>query len=344
LSGASGTSFSTLNLTFNAGTSSIIFSGSSTGTILDSEGVAFYDVSFTGTSGAISATITGNNTYRNLSFTAPASAGALRYLFSGNATITGTLTCAGASAIRRIMLQSSVIGTTRTLTVATLSANDCDFRDITIAGAAAGGSPTRAGDCGGNTGITFPVAKTVFWNLAGAQNWSATAWAPSSGGTPAVNNFPLAQDTAVYDNTGSVTGTITVEANWNIGTFNASARTSAMTLTASAASTVYGNWLFGTGVSPSSNANTITFGGRGTQTITSNGVSFGCLVAVNSGTGTVQLADALALIAGRGFTLTSGTFNAVTYNFTADAFSNAAAATLKMGSGTWTLSGTGGAT
>jgi len=330
------------NLTFNAGTSSIVFSGASSGTQLTSANLTFYDVSFTGTSGAISATITGNNTYRNLSFTAPASAGALRYLFSGTATITGTLTCAGASAVRRIFLRSDTVGTTRTLTVATLSADDCDFRDITIAGAAAGSSPTRAGNCGGNTGITFPGAKTVYWNLAGAQNWSATAWATSSGGTPALNNFPLAQDTAVFDNTGSVTGVITVEAVWNIGTFDASARTSAMTLTASAASTVYGNWTFGTGVSPSSNANTITFGGRGTQTITSNGVSFGCLVAVDSSTGTVQLADALTLIAGRGFTHLSGTFDAVAYNFTADALSGpSSAAILKMGSGTWTLSGTG---
>jgi hypothetical protein len=84
---------------------------------------------------------------------------------------------------RRIMLRSSAVGTTRTLTVGTLSADDCDFRDITIAGTAAGGSPTRAGDCGGNSGVTFPAPKTVYWNLAGSQNWSATAWATTSGGT-----------------------------------------------------------------------------------------------------------------------------------------------------------------
>ena len=325
------------NLTFTAGTSSIVFTSSAPTNNFGSQ--TFYDVSYTSTSSGTHV-INGSNTFNSLSITATASAGLRQVSFSGNQTISGTLTCAGASAIRRIMLRSDTLGTVRTLTVATLSATDCDFRDITIAGAAAGGSPTRAGDCGGNTGITFPVAKTVYWNLAGAQNWSATAWAPGSGGTPAANNFPLAQDTAVYDNTGSVTGTITVEANWNIGTFDASARTSAMTLTASSASTVYGNWLFGTGVSPSSNANTITFAGQVTQTITSNGVSFGCLVAVDCGAGTVQLADALTLIAGRGFTLTSGTFDAVTYNFTADSFANSAAATLKMGSGTWTLSGT----
>jgi hypothetical protein len=119
-------------------------------------------------------TINQSNTFNSLSITAPASAGLRQVAFGGDQTITGTLTAAGATAVRRVMLRSSTVGTTRTLTVGTLSADDCDFRDITIAGTAAGGSPTRAGDCGGNSGVTFPAPKTVYWNLAGTQNWSAT--------------------------------------------------------------------------------------------------------------------------------------------------------------------------
>jgi len=327
------------NLTFNAGTSQI--NCSSTLTIsFSTGGLTFYNVSFTGTTATTHA-ITGANTFNNLTLTAPAAAGLMQCTFAANQTITGTLTCAGATAIRRIFLRSDTVGTARTLTVATLSADDCDFRDITIAGAAAGSSPTRAGDCGGNTSITFPAAKTVYWNLAGAQNWSATGWCPSSGGTPDINQFPLAQDTAVFDNTGSVTGTITVNASFNIGTFNASARTSAMTLdTSFNTPTVYGNWLFGTGVTSSSTTGTITFGGRGTQTITNNAITFGCPITVNSSTGTVQLADAFTLNSARTLTLTSGTFDAVSYNVTTGLFT-LTAGTLKMGSGTWTLSGTG---
>jgi hypothetical protein len=154
-------------------------------------------------------TINQSNTFNSLSITAPSSAGLRQVSFTGDQTITGTLTAAGATAVRRIMLRSSTVGTTRTLTVGTLSADDCDFRDITIAGTAAGGSPTRAGDCGGNSGVTFPAPKTVYWNLAGTQNWSADGWATTSGGVPATNNFPLAQDTAVFDDTGSA-GTVTV--------------------------------------------------------------------------------------------------------------------------------------
>jgi hypothetical protein len=199
LSGATPVTFTTsTNLTFDAGTSSIVLSAGS----LNGGGQTFYDVSFTSTSDGTSS-ILQSNTFNSLSITAPASAGLRQVSFAGDQTITGTLTVAGTSATRRISLSSNLVGTTRTLTVGTLSADDCDFRDITIAGTAAGGSPTRAGDCGGNSGVTFPAPKTVYWNLAGTQFWSSTGWATSSGGTPALDNFPLAQDTAVFDDTGA---------------------------------------------------------------------------------------------------------------------------------------------
>jgi len=180
----------------------------------------------------------------------------------------------------------------------------------------------------------------VYWNLAGTQNWSATGWASSSGGSPDINNFPLAQDTAVFDDTGSV-GSVSVQ-TFNIGTFDASARTSAMTWTGSGAPIVYGDWKFGTGVT-SSTTSIILFSGRGTSSITSNGVTFNGGVTIDCGTGTVQLADALTLASNRTLTLTSGTFDAVSYNVTTGMFQNNSGITrtLKMGSGTWTLSGTG---
>jgi hypothetical protein len=328
----------------DAGTSTIICSVGSAS--IYGGGLTLYNLSFTSTSAGTHnfQSAGGVLTVTNLTVTAPGSAGLRNLIFPENQTITGTLTVAGASPVRRIFVRSNTLGTARTLTVGTLSATDCDFRDITIAGAAAGSSPTRAGDCGGNSGITFPAAKTVYWNLAGAQNWSATAWCTGSGGTPDINQFPLAQDTAVFDNTGSVTGTITIDTAWNIGTFDASARTSAMTLSTSAnAPFVYGDWKFGTGVTSSSTSGTVTFATRGTETITSNGVQFGCPVTIDCVTGTVQLADALSLGSTRILTLTSGTFDAVSHNVTAGLvfISGINARTLKMGSGTWTLSGTG---
>lgn len=329
------------NLTFNAGTSTLSVGGNTIA--FAGGGMTFYNVTFTGTTAAVK-TITGANTFNNLTITAPASAGLMECANGANQTINGTLTVAGASAVRRVFVRSDTLGTQRDLTVGTLVADDCDFRDIEILGSAIGTAPTRAGDCGGNNNITFPAPKTVYWNLAGAQNWSSDGWATSSGGVPATNNFPLAQDTAVFDNTGSVTGTITVNGAWNIGTIDMSSRTSAMTITVgTSAPIVYGDWKFGTGVTSSTSTGSITFSKRGTQTITSNGISFGCAVSVDSATGMVQLADAFSIPSTRSFILTSGTFDAVTYNVTTGNFLTGGASSskiLKMGSGTWTLSGT----
>ena len=341
--------FGATNLTFNAGTSSVNVNYNSSGTLnVFWGGVTWYNVTLNNSSsGSFVYTFSGavNTVFNNLTIVNGIGAGFAIYAFSANQTINGTLTCAGASAVRRVFLRSNTVGTQRTLTVNTLSATDCDFQDINLAGAAAGSFPTRAGDCGNNTGITFPAAKTVYWNLAGTQNWSATGWATSSGGSPAVNNFPLAQDTAVFDDTGAA-GTITIEQAWNIGTFDASLRTSAMTLSASTINpVVYGDWKFGTGVTSSSTTGTLVFSKNGTQTITSNGVQFGCNVTVSRPSGTAQLADALSLNSARQLTLAGGgTFDAVTYNVTAGSYSGSiigGTVTTKMGSGTWTLSGTG---
>jgi hypothetical protein len=331
-------SFTTsINLAFDAGTSSIVVTA--TNAQLQRRQPNILQCVFTSTA-AGTHTINQSNTFNSLSITAPASANLRQVSFTADQTITGTLTAAGATAVRRIMLRSNTVGTTRTLTVGTLSADDCDFKDITIAGTAAGGSPTRAGDCGGNSGVTFPAPKTVYWNLAGTQNWSSTAWATTSGGVPATNNFPLAQDTTVFDDTGSA-GTVTVNGAFNIGTLDMSARTSAMTLQGNTVYSIYGNWTFGSGVTHGGTP-TIIFSGRGTSTITSAGKTFSGGITIDCGTGTVQLADALELPAARTLALTSGTFDAVSYNVTAGRhLYSASGTTLKMGSGTWTLSGTG---
>lgn len=332
------------NLTFNAGTSTINIPGNNA-TLNGGSGLTFYNVNLTAPSSASNFTISGANTFNNLTLNPSTNTGSMNYVFSANQTVTGALTCAGASVIRRVFLRSSTIGTQYTITAGSLSANDCDFRDIAIAGGGSGTSPTRAGDCGHNSGVNFPAPKTVYWNLAGAQNWSATAWATSSGGTPALNNFPLPQDTAVFDNTGSVTGTITIEATWNIGTFDASARTSAMTLTFSLSPSIYGNWKFGTGVTTSLSLGGPLFSKQGTQTITNNGVTFNCPIYVDSGSGTVSLADALSVASNCSFNVNSGTFDAVTFNVSTGTFVGGAASgttsTIKMGSGTWTIGAAG---
>jgi hypothetical protein len=334
--------------TFNAGTSQINLSN--TVASLSASNLTFHNVSFTSTSrtttGSARNISGGTNTFNNVTVTAPSVAGLAELTISVDQIINGTLTVAEASPIRRVFIRSDLVGTIRTLTINTLDASDCDFRDITIAGNATGSSPTRAGDCGGNSNITFPSPKTVYWNLSGTQNWSGTGWATSSGGSPDINNFPLAQDTAVFDDTGSVTETITIETNWNIGTFDASTRTSAMTLTVGSglgnrSPRVHGNWSFGSGVTTTTSfGSELSFFGANDQTIISNGVVFRYVIILNSTRNTVKLGDAFNSTA-RISLLANSAFDAVTYNVTIPTLSAEQFTTIKMGSGLWTLTGTG---
>ncbi len=342
------------NFGFDCGTSTIIFSASSTSPNFG--GKTFYNLSFTSTNNSIHS-ILGGLTCNNLNVSPPASAGLRVISVGANFTVNGTLTVAGGTAVSRIFLRSDTLGTQRDLTVGTLVASDCDFRDIEILGTAIGAAPIRAGNCGGNNNITFPAPKTVYWNLGNSQSWSATAWASSSGGTPAVNNFPLAQDTAVFDNTFATGISVTLNTSWNIGSVDMSARTTntlALVTTAFTYPCVYGDWTFGTGVTCTSSAGKINFIANKNQTIRSNGVSFNSYVNFGSdssgtsgyGTYTVSLADAFSNSYSPSAITTShngGTFDAVSYNVTTLNFSSISAnpRTLNLGSGTWTLTGTG---
>ena len=324
------------NLTFNAGTSQINLSNSFGG-VINASGQTFYNVSFTTPSSTVH-TIIGNNTFNNLSIT-PTSSNAMQSLsVSGNLTINGTLTCAGATAIRRVYVRSSVFGTTRTLTVATLSATDCDFRDITLAGAASPASPTRAGDCGGNSGITFPAAKTVY-RVGTNATWAGSAsWATSSGGAGADTNFPLAQDTAVIDNNTTLTGTLALAA-YNFPAVDASTRTNAITINHSAIISRYGSYTLGSGVTVTG-TDTQGFVGRGTMNLTTAGKTLTFPLAVDAFTGTLRLLDAATT--SLSFSLTSGTFDLNGFTLTTTTFtsSNTNSRTLAFGSGSISVTST----
>lgn len=287
------------NLTFNAGTSQI-----NCGSTFNGGGNTFYNVSFVSISAAVN--ITGTNTFNNLTFQLPSggvvTGRCMPIYFAANQTINGTLSVDlnGLTAPSyRVFLASNTPNTARTLTVATSALINTDFRDITIAGVAAPISGTSYGNCGGNSGITFTAAKTVYWNLAGTR-YFIDGWATTNTGTPSENNVPLAQDTAIIDNTGAA-GTI-ILSPWNIGTVNIT-RTSALTIDVQVGDfaqqefpfTVYGDWTTGTGTTiTSSNLgfgfDYIQFAGASAQTITTNGVTWGTGLGILS-RNTVTLAD-----------------------------------------------------
>ena len=300
----------TTGLTFNAGTSTINASNSTA--VFPGNGLTYYNLAFTSVSLA-SPSITGANTFNNLTITGRTTLGIGVLSLSANQTINGTLTVsAGTASSYRMQISSDTFNTTRTLTCAAVSLTDTDFRDITIAGAASPASGTRLGNCKGNSNITFDAAKTVYYRNASSANWGGNQWSATSGGALDATQFPLAQDTAIfpaatYPASGS---TITINANYNIGTIDMSLRTSnTMTLaTGTTTPFIYGSWINGTGITLSGTG-TLTFAGRTTQQITSSAKTFTQSITINSPSGSVTLQDALTQNASVSTALVNGTLN-----------------------------------
>lgn len=333
----------TTNLTFNAGTSTI--TASSASNTLNSGGLTFYNVTFSGVT-ATTHTINGANTFNNLTFTTRTTDGIGAIVVLADQTISGTLTLGAANtAVRRLSVRSDTIGTQRTLTVATIATlSDVDFQDTVAAGASGTFSGTRLGNCTNNSNITFGAGKTVYWNLAGAQNWSAVAWATSSGGAPAVNNFPLAQDTAIFDNTGSVTGTITIQIGWNLPAINIT-KTGAMTLANGTQTPRIFGGLTLQAATVTTGTGAWTYAAYGVASIfTSNTATFTPPLTIQAPTGTVTLADGFTQPSTVTTTFTAGTLNFVSYTLTTGIFnsSNSNTRVLAFGTGKIVLTATSG--
>jgi len=334
-------------LTFNAGTSLINCSGISVA--FAGNDLTYYNVAFTSVA-QTTPSITGANTFNNLSITGRTTVGLGVLSISANQTINGTFTVSvGTASAYRMQISSDTFNTTRTLTCAAVSLTDTDFRDITIAGAASPASGTRLGDCKGNSGITFDAAKTVFYRQTGSADWGATgsgSWSATSGGALDATMFPLAQDTAVfpaatYPASGSTT---TINVAYNIGTIDMSLRTSnLMTLASGINPLIFGNWVNGTGITLSGTT-TIFFLGRTTQTITSAGKSFTQSITIQSPGGSVTLQDAFTTGTTRTTTLTLGTLDLQSYTFSTGVFSSPTTGVRTIAFGTGNISCTGTST
>jgi fibronectin-binding autotransporter adhesin len=336
-----GTGFS-----INAGTSTISLGSSSPQFFGNSN--TYYNVTQTSSLVGSNFQIAGANTFNNLTATVPSGTGVKEVVFFDNQTINGTLSVSGGSSvIRRTHVRSDTIGTTRTLTCATVAATtDSDFRDITIAGVAAPVSGTRLGDGGGNSGITFVAGTNKYWNLSGSQNITATGWALSSGASPSLNNFPLPQDTIIFDNTGAA-GTVACNADFMFGTFDMSARTSAMTFNITNSDMqIKGNLTVGTGV---------TWGGSGSDlllytsdgaalTLDSNGQQMASDLFIDVPGGSVTLADIYNTgTASLEVDVRAGTFDSAGFDITCNDFisDSTNTRTITLSSSTLTLYGTG---
>lgn len=349
---------SSTNLTFNAGTSNITCGGGTGGgRTIGGPNLTFYNVTCTyGPQDFLtgnSLTISGPVTFNNLICTGvPTTFGAL--MLTGNVTVNGLLTLPPSSNAYANRLQvysgnNTTVsrGTQVTLTVASISAvSDTDFCDIIFAGAAAPLSGTRLGNIANNSGINFSAPKTVYFVGTVSANFYTAAWATSSGGTTNAANFPLPQDIAIIDNNSLNSGaTLSIYEAMCTPTTSFASRTLPITFAGNGggAPTFFfnGSLTLTSQVTMGSFIGGIAFIGRGSNTITSAGVSILRSITIDTVVGTVQLQDALN-IGTNVITLTSGTFDANIYNVTAGSFSsnNSNTRTVAIGSGTWSLSGT----
>lgn len=350
----------TAGLSFNAGTSQI--NCSNVNTAFAGGAQTFYNVSFTGAA-AGTTNITGINTFNDLTQISRSVTGIRTVSLGANQTVSGTLTLGAANtSIRRIQVQSDIIGTQRTITLnGTLAAlADVDFRNIATAGSVGTWTGTRLGNGLGNSGITFTAAKDVYWNLAAGGSWSATGWALSSGGAVDANNFPLSQDRAIIENTGlNTSATIALDTGWWIGELDLSTRSNAMTFNGgNTQPQAYKNVTLSSAVTTAGTTAAWRFAGQGTtQILDFNTATFIQSINIDSPSGTVQLAENATCSAT--VTLTSGTLDVNGKVLSVGLFSSAntntrtltlgTSGTLAITNGNWTaptatgltLSGTG---
>ena len=306
--------------------------------------LTWYNVTLTASPGNYS--IYGTNTFNNLTFPSLIFTGAYGLGFEGNNTVSGTLNFGGGTAANcRVNVYGGLTATTaglaqKTLTVATVSGlTNVDFRDIAVAGASAPWSGTRLGNCGNNTNITFAAGVNKYWNLTGTQNWYSTGWALTSGGAPAANNFPLAQDTCIFNNAGAAT-TITQSLAYNIGTIDMSARTNAMTFSMTGDSYLYGTGLtFGSGVTVSGSGG-YRFCGYSTQTLTSAGKTITNTIYVYNPSCVFRHGDAYT--SSGSISVANGSYSTQNYNVSINDFASngTGTRTVDLGTSTLTCSGT----
>ena len=356
VTGASPWSVTSTNLTINAGSSTITITAVATATFAGGN-MTYWNVSFTGAGGTSAAkTISGTNTYNNLSYTSALSYGYQSLTLSADQTINGTLTISGGTSYpgaSRVHIISSSYGTQRTLTAASVSLTDVDFQDTIGAGTASPYTGTRLGNASNNSGITFTAAQQKYFVGTIDADWVVTSgdpnqWSLSSGGSTSSTNFPLPQDTVYIDNNSlNTSAKLTLSFGLYLPTIDFLARTNAMTLDSSATGTsikLFGSIALSSAITiTSSGTDSLTWQNRNISTIKSAGVSWPQSIITNNFTGTVRLLDAFTSTnATTALTLTSGTFDANGFNFTGVKVvsTGSATRTLAIGSGTWTISGT----
>lgn len=356
-------------LTLDAGTSSIVFNptASITPAFSSGTGLTWYDITVIKSSGgfAPSCPAAATVTVHSITQDNTVVGGGNRVLqFTANSTwnINGTLTYKANNAHNaRGSLRPSAQGVPTILALGatgTAALTDIDIEDITFTGTntpvtAAGGS--RLGDMGGNSGITFDAPVTYYWIGNGGDINQTAHWSLTSGGATA-GVIPLVHDTAIFDANSISSGGQTVN--------NGLMRSPGLDFSAVTNNPTYnpinpngaGNIIVGSLILKAGMAFTCTGaagGATGHNFRKRTGTSYidhagndqpsNVSTTIAAPGGVYQLLDDLITSNSGGFIITAGEFDANDFDVTAVLISssNANTRTIRMGSGTWTVTGSG---
>jgi hypothetical protein len=247
-------------------------------------GKTYGTVTYTNT-GAAAAAITGANTFATALSLANTAVKNAQFLLSANQSC-AAFNCNGNSAVNRILIKSSVGGVQRTITVTggvAPTLTNTNFQDINGTG-----GPTQPwigtsmGDALGNTGITFDAPVTQTATGTASLTWSTHGW---------TTRVPLPQDDVIIPNAFVAGRTITND--MTIMGKNITFSCTGSPIFANGLSSIcLGSFAFAAGMTTNT-AQRLTFGGRGTHTITSAGVSWAGSPSFDAPGGTYSFQDAL---------------------------------------------------
>lgn len=341
------------NLTVSANTATVNITGASAtfqpagngaGAGINWNGLSVV-VSGSGACGINDGTATSGSTVANFTRTGTAlKTDSLVLTLANTFTISGTGTFNGNSTTNRLLIASSAVGTARTLSIATLSTSNTDWRDVTAAGAASWNLSAitgNSGDCGGNTGITFTTPSTQTRSGAGG-NWSTAAnW---------TSRVPLPQDPVIVN--GSASGTITSDMPRIGSDLDFTGFGGTWTFTSGLNTQFYGGLKTVSGMTISNaGLSAWAFLGRGTCNLTSGGKQWplganGNTFSINGPGGTFTQQDALTINSSStssGFILTSGTYSTNNFDLTVRTFTSTGTVTRSFTGGTSIVNLTGSA-
>lgn len=274
--------------TFSAGSSTITIVNSGTNIF---RALTYGTVIFSAPTGTT--VISGGPTFGTLTFNSSNKDAVMQ--LDTSITVTGTFTTNGSTSVNRILVKSQAVGTQYTITAATVSCSNTDFQDITGAGAGSWDFSARTdiGDCGGNSGITFPASVSQTWNGASGGNWSTNAW---------TTRVPLPQDDVSLGVAFSASQTVTADMPRLGRSIDWTGATGSPTFANSVAVTIYGSYTLISSLTLSG-TNTLTLAGRSNYTFTSSGKTIIQSIVPSCPGGIYTLQDSLSVTGNISFSI-----------------------------------------